>query len=137
MDAQFVEQSGFHELLDNGGAAEDRYVLVAGDSSSLRKRVFDPAADKEGRGSARLDQGVSRAVSDDEHRHMEGWIVAPRLHTDIEHPPAHRDRTRHLEGFLVDRGVNAVRMRPVVESVASIPQWVAESDIRPSGEPIQ
>src|SRR6266545_2081818 len=99
VDLQLVEQPGLQVLLRDVGATRERDVLVPGGRASLLERGFDAVGDEGERGSAFLDDRLTRMMGEDEHGDVERGVVPPPgirvrvvlpwAFSTAEHPPTH------------------------------------------------
>src|SRR4051812_26948429 len=76
VDLHLLDDAGAQVLLRDVGPAADRDVLVAGRLARLRERRLGAVCDERER-AAGQDERLARVVGEDEHRVVEGRLVAP------------------------------------------------------------
>jgi hypothetical protein len=120
VDLDLVEQPGLQVLPGEVGATDDQDVLAARGCPRPLQRHLDALGDEAvGRASVLGHRGPG-AVGDDEHRHRERRVVAPRRLTDVEHRPADQDGAGAVVQLVADLGVDVARVTGAVVAVAEV-----------------
>src|SRR5687767_3619758 len=88
VDVHLVDQTRAHVLLSDVGTATQTDVLPVGSFRRTLQRGVNPVGDKVEGGSAFHLDGIARVMSQDEHRRVEGWVVAPPAPPRVSRPGA-------------------------------------------------
>src|SRR6266568_9049873 len=139
MYLHLIQQTRLEVLPHDLGTSPDPDVFFAGGGLGLLEASLDPIGDEDVGRTASPGERFSRLVSEHEYRHLEGRRVPPRLHANVEHPPAHQDRSRPGVQLIENVSVSAClgAEHPIVQPSGIVTQWVANALSVPGDEAVQ